>query len=100
MLSTLHGAMAEAKSVPVAERHVGRVASAFAFGALMGARGNSGVILSQFFRGLSDGLDSKPRIDGRALAEGLVRACEAANAAVGHPVEGTILTVSRDLSTA
>lgn len=100
MLSTLNGAMAEASAVPVAERQVGRVASAFAFGALMGARGNSGVILSQFFRGLSDGLDSKPRIDGRSLADGLVRASEAANAAVGHPVEGTILTVSRDLSTA
>jgi DAK2 domain fusion protein YloV len=100
MLATLLAALAESRTVPPASRSVGTVAAAFSLGALMGARGNSGVILSQFFRGLADALDGTVTLDGRALARSLVRACDASYAAVGHPVEGTILTVARELSTA
>jgi uncharacterized protein len=100
MLATLKTAIAEASAVPDPERSVARVASAFGFGALMGARGNSGVILSQFFRGIADAVDGQREVDGRDLAAGFARACDAAYAAVGKPVEGTILTVARDLSTA
>jgi uncharacterized protein len=100
MLATLQAAIAEAAAVPVAQRSVARVASSFGFGALMGARGNSGVILSQFFRGIADAVDGQREVDGRDLAGGFARACDAAYAAVGRPVEGTILTVARELSTA
>ena len=63
--------------------------------ALRGARGNSGVILSQIIRGFSEGVDGKETIDGRDLAEALRRASERAYKAVMKPTEGTILTVAR-----
>ena len=69
------------------------VASAMARGALMGARGNSGVILSQFFKGLGSGLEDTPVLDGQRLAAALELGREQAYKAVGQPVEGTILTV-------
>ncbi len=100
MLATLQAGITEATAVPIDKRSVAAVASAFSFGALMGARGNSGVILSQFFRGIGDAVDGQLEVDGHALAHGFSRARDAAYAAVGHPVEGTILTVASDLSTA
>src|SRR5207302_4006956 len=66
---------------------------AISHGSLMGARGNSGVILSQVLRGLSDGLKGFEAADGQALADALKGASEAAYTAVMRPVEGTILTV-------
>ncbi|WP_156165119.1 DAK2 domain-containing protein [Demequina silvatica] len=74
------------------------VAAAFARGALMGARGNSGVILSQYLSALLRVIDSKgglESVDARGLSLALGRAAEAAYAAVGAPVEGTILSVAR-----
>ena len=69
------------------------VASAMARGALMGARGNSGVILSQFFKGLGSGLEDTAVLDGQRLAAALELGREQAYKAVGQPVEGTMLTV-------
>ncbi|OGY23133.1 MAG: hypothetical protein A2172_02010 [Candidatus Woykebacteria bacterium RBG_13_40_15] len=71
------------------------VAQAMARGALMGARGNSGVILSQALRGLADSLSGKARFDGSDFATALDQAASSAHRAVKNPVEGTILTVIR-----
>ncbi len=71
------------------------VCGAIAKGSLMGARGNSGVILSQLLRGLVGGLEDLDAIDGSQLATSLTAAATAAYGAVGNPVEGTILTVAR-----
>ncbi len=65
-------------------------------GALLGARGNSGVIVSQILRGLAEGLAGVPRVRGRALAEGLRVAAASAYRAVTAPVEGTVLTVASE----
>ncbi|HVM29059.1 MAG TPA: DAK2 domain-containing protein [Mycobacteriales bacterium] len=77
------------------------VVEAMARGALMGARGNSGVILSQLLRGLADAL-SEPAAPGSAahVQRGLTRAAELAYAAVATPVEGTLLTVARECAEA
>jgi DAK2 domain fusion protein YloV len=72
------------------------VLSTIARGALYGARGNSGVILSQALRGFSAGVGERPRLDGQSLAEGLVKAAEQAYRAVSNPQEGTMLTVLRE----
>ena len=74
---------------------VGQVASIFAKGLLMGARGNSGVITSQLFRGFSQAVDDLEELDGPALAAAFQSGVEVAYKAVMKPVEGTILTVSR-----
>lgn len=100
MLATVQAAIDEADGVPVNERTVARVASAMSLGALMGARGNSGVILSQLFRGLGEAVDGRTSIGGVELAEALRQGCKAAFAAVAKPVEGTILTVARDVAEA
>jgi DAK2 domain fusion protein YloV len=63
--------------------------------ALMGARGNSGVILSQIIRGFAEGVAGKTELDGPALGEALRKAAERAYKAVMKPTEGTILTVAR-----
>ncbi len=76
------------------------VCKAVAHGSLMGARGNSGVILSQVMRGLTDGLARVEVIDGATLADALAVAAKAAYGAVMHPVEGTILTVIREAADA
>ncbi len=68
--------------------------------ALMGARGNSGVILSQLLRGIADALTASPVQDGAALRRGLARASELGYAAVAKPVEGTILSVAKAAATA
>lgn len=77
------------------EATVPQVLERLARGALYGARGNSGVILSQALLGLAKGAGEKPTLDGRSVALGLARASEAAYSAVSQPVEGTMLTVMR-----
>jgi hypothetical protein len=98
MLATVRVALEEAESV--AGETAARVAAAISFGALMGARGNSGVITSQICRGIAEGLDGKRRFNGLDLAHALGRGAELAYAAVGKPVEGTILTVIRESAAA
>ncbi len=82
------------------EHNVGKMAHAVAQGALMGARGNSGVILSQIWRGFARGLDSLDAIDGSVLAKAFVEARNTAYKGVVRPVEGTILTVAKDVAAA
>ena len=69
---------------------------ALAWGSLMEARGNSGVILSQILRGFADGVDGSGQLDGRTLARSLALATESAYKGVESPVEGTMLTVIKD----
>ncbi|MBD1224470.1 DAK2 domain-containing protein [Virgibacillus halodenitrificans] len=76
------------------------VADAFAKGLLMGARGNSGVILSQIFRGFSKGLEKKETVTVEDLAVAFESGVTAAYKAVMKPVEGTILTVAKDAASA
>ena len=76
------------------------IASSFSKGLLMGARGNSGVITSQIFRGFADSLKGKSGITTKDLAEAFVNGSNVAYKAVMRPVEGTILTVIRESSTA
>ncbi|HUM70209.1 MAG TPA: DAK2 domain-containing protein, partial [Chloroflexota bacterium] len=75
------------------DTHVGKMADTLAQGALMGARGNSGVILSQIWRGLARGLKDKETFDAFDLANALQTAADTAYGGVMRPVEGTILTV-------
>jgi hypothetical protein len=70
-------------------------AQAISYGSLMGARGNSGVILAQILRGLADSAKDHDRLDATILTDGLTRAADGAYQAVQHPVEGTILSVAR-----
>jgi DAK2 domain fusion protein YloV len=79
---------------------VTEVSKAMAQGALMGARGNSGVILSQFFRGLAKGLEGKDTITGSDWAIALIEASHTAYKGLSQPAEGTILTVIREASSA
>ena len=74
--------------------------TAMARGALLGARGNSGVILAQFFQGLARGLDGIDRFSTLDLASALAEGSAAAYKAVGNPVEGTMLTVIREMAEA
>jgi len=94
MFATVKAALEEAEGT--AGQPAGRVAAAISFGALMGARGNSGVITSQIFRGMAEGLGGKRRFNGLDLAHALSQGSKAAYAAVAKPVEGTILTVIRE----
>src|SRR5512146_2489367 len=80
------------------ERHAGRMAALVAKGALMGARGNSGVILSQLWRGFARGLQDTEVIDGASLVRALVDSRDTAYKGVVKPVEGTILTVAKDVA--
>ena len=82
------------------EAGVGKVASDFAMGALMGARGNSGVILSQIFRGFSTALAGKTECDVKDLAAAINKGVELSYKSVMKPVEGTILTVYKSFSKA
>ena len=74
---------------------LGEVTKALSFGSLMGARGNSGVILAQILRGIADAVRDAGGIDGASVAVALRRASDGAYSAVGNPVEGTILSVIR-----
>ena len=76
------------------------VAQAMAKGALVGARGNSGVILSQIFNGLAQGLADKESVTGNDLVVALQRSSEVAYNGLSNPVEGTILTVIREAAVA
>jgi uncharacterized protein len=99
MMATVRAALAEAEAVgPTVSAE--RVAAAAAFGALMGARGNSGVITSQILRGIAEGLAGKTRFNALDLANALDQGTKAAYGAVAKPVEGTILTVIREASAA
>lgn len=77
---------------------LGKVAKAVSQGSLMGARGNSGVIMSQIFRGLAKILEGKEEANAVELAQALRAGSDTAYKAVMKPVEGTILTVIRDIS--
>ena len=74
------------------------IAKAFSKGLLMGARGNSGVILSQIFRGFSQSLEGKEVITVKDLSDAFMNGKDVAYKAVMRPVEGTILTVIREAS--
>ncbi len=76
------------------------ISAAFSRGLLMGARGNSGVITSQIFRGIAEGMKGHDEVNVREFAEAFVRGKEVAYKAVMKPVEGTILTVIRESSSA
>lgn len=93
MSMTLNAALREAEASPALDS-AGAVAERAAYGALMGARGNSGVILSQLLRGFAHALRGRRHIDAAELAGALSAAAETAGRAVMKPVEGTILTVS------
>ncbi|MBR3840656.1 MAG: DAK2 domain-containing protein [Erysipelotrichales bacterium] len=80
--------------------NVGDIAKVLSKGLLMGARGNSGVILSQIFRGFAQGVEGKNDIDALTFAKAFVKGSEIAYKAVMRPVEGTILTVIREGSKA
>ena len=94
MLLTLRAATS-AEVPDAASATVGSMSSAIARGALLGARGNSGVIFSQFMKGLAGGLAECERADGAAFATALQAAADAGYQAVGNPVEGTMLSVMR-----
>ena len=98
MLLTMRSSVDEANQT--ADSSAAGVAQAIARGALLGARGNSGVILSQIWRGLAEGLKDKPSIDGADLAEAMKQASITAYKGISNPVEGTILTVVKDAADA
>lgn len=74
---------------------ISEVAKKLSKGALMGARGNSGVILSQIFRGISKGLGDKPEVNAEEFAASILEGSKSAYKAVMRPTEGTILTIIR-----
>ncbi len=94
MLLTLRAATS-AEMPDATSATVGSMSSAIARGALLGARGNSGVIFSQFMKGLAGGLADCEQADGAAFATALQAAADAGYQAVGNPVEGTMLSVMR-----
>ena len=93
-LESVCAELGDADRIPGAE--MPDVCRAVAHGSLMGARGNSGVILSQVLRGLADTFSPLERVGGADIATGLRKAADAAYAAVLRPIEGTILTVVRE----
>ncbi|WP_179647099.1 DAK2 domain-containing protein [Salinicoccus kekensis] len=78
--------------------HMGEMGRHFSKGLLMGARGNSGVILSQLFRGFSKAIENEGSVDAKSFAAALDQGVKTAYKAVMKPVEGTILTVAKDSS--
>ena len=94
MMLTMQAAWEEVAGVD--ENNVGKVAHRVAHGALMGARGNSGVILSQIWRGMARHLDNKEWLTASDLAAALEEGVRTAYKGVIRPVEGTILTVARE----
>jgi len=82
------------------DKPLGKLAKSISMGSLMGARGNSGVILSQIFRGMAKVLESKEQAGAVDLARSLKTGADTAYEAVMKPVEGTILTVSREIGRA
>lgn len=98
MFLTMRSAMEAADRIPVQD--ASSVSKAIANGAMLGARGNSGVILSQFLKGLANVLGGKENFNGQDLVQALEEATRTAYKAVSQPVEGTILTVTRDVAAA
>jgi DAK2 domain fusion protein YloV len=94
MLLTLQSAVEDIKESNAAE--VSKIAKLASHGSLMGARGNSGVILSQIFRGFARAVEGKSSLTPRQLAAAFEEAANAAYRAVNKPTEGTILTVARE----
>ena len=80
--------------------NIGELGKSFSKGLLMGARGNSGVILSQLFRGMSQHIADKKEIDAKEFAEAIQNGVSIAYKAIIKPVEGTILTVAREAAEA
>jgi uncharacterized protein len=95
MLLTMQAAYNEIAGL--GDKGIGRMAHAIAQGALMGARGNSGVILSQLWRGFARTLDDLDVMDAALMASALAEARNTAYKGVVRPVEGTILTVAKDI---
>jgi DAK2 domain fusion protein YloV len=98
MLLTMQAAFNEIQHS--GERNIGKMAHSIAQGALLGARGNSGVILSQLWRGFARAMDSLENMDAKILVNALKEARITAYKGVVRPVEGTILTVAKDISIA
>jgi len=98
MLLTMRSTIEEAYRAP--DRSASAVAHAMAHGALMGARGNSGVILSQILRGLAQSLTEKESLTATDLAGALQESAVMAYKGMSNPVEGTMLTVIKDIATA
>jgi uncharacterized protein len=98
MMLTMRSTMEEAYRAP--DHSASGVAHAMAKGALMGARGNSGVILSQIWRGLAQGLEGKESFTAAELAVALQKSAAIAYKGVSNPVEGTMLTVMKDAAKA
>lgn len=98
MVLTMQSAWSEIDDL--GHRNIGQMAAAVSQGALMGARGNSGVILSQLWRGFARALHNKETLDGPSLVKAFSEARDTAYKGVVRPVEGTILTVATDIATA
>lgn len=96
MVLTMQAAFDEIENSP--ERNFGKMAHIVAHGALMGARGNSGVILSQLWRGFARAVDNNSILDSATLVRALAIARDTAYKGVVRPVEGTILTVAKDVA--
>jgi DAK2 domain fusion protein YloV len=94
MLLTMRSAVEEAYRAK--DNSVAAVSQSMSKGALMGARGNSGVILSQIWRGLAKGLEKKEIFTGKDFADAYMQASKTAYKGLSNPVEGTILTVIRE----
>ncbi len=94
MLLTMRSAIEEAYKAK--DNSAAAVAQAMSKGALMGARGNSGVILSQIWRGMAQGMAKKETFTGKDFADAYTQASKIAYKGLSHPVEGTILTVIRE----
>lgn len=98
MVLTMQSAWNEIKDL--GHRNIGDMAGAVSKGALMGARGNSGVILSQLWRGFSRGVHGKEVLDAETFVKAFAEARDTAYKGVVRPVEGTILTVARGVAEA
>jgi DAK2 domain fusion protein YloV len=96
MVLTMQAAYDEIENSP--DHNFGKIAHAVANGALMGARGNSGVILSQIWRGFARSVDTIGILDTKSMAEAFSTARDTAYKGVVRPVEGTILTVAKDIA--
>jgi len=94
MLMTMRSVIEEADRA--SDTTVAVMSKTMAHGALLGARGNSGVILSQIFRGLAKGFDGKNDFNGADWAKAMGQAAKTAREGMSNPVEGTILTVIKD----
>lgn len=98
MLLTMRSTMEEAARIQ--DNDASAIGQAMARGALMGARGNSGVILSQILKGLADGIGDCATFGPQEMAQAFEKASQVAYKAVSRPREGTMLTVSKDIARA